>query len=463
MEKFIKLLIKDKRIYTVLSLLIGVIIASLGYFLQLQKFNFFPPPGDTFDELKGAFVGVNLITSGIPRSWSWFEEYGEFPIVHARNADLRIVEPYFDDPPLFALISGYYAISKGMDSLEKIDAGALRWPMLKLGALNIFLLFLIVYLLKGSLEASLAALIYATVPTVVLGARLPIADNGIVTATLLSLLLFVVYIQKNWYPILILASVIAAAAFLIKSTGIFLPAALIFLSLIYRKYKAVFIIGIFTIVSIGIWLGYGYYYNWELFAKLISIYSGRELFSPSMIINLFTVYRIGEKAMSVDGWILWGWISVILYSLINIKKEENLLSRLILPVTVGSYLVFFSIMSGHSKGWYRFPFYPFLAWASAVVFIEMIKNPRFLLTLFFIAIPVSSSYIYGTGENKWNQNQIKVYQIFFPLLMSVPIFYEIFKHPKLKIVSQVILILAFIVAIVFNIRTILIFQDQFWY
>lgn len=445
------------------TLLVGWAIAVLGYFLQLQKFNFFPPPGDTFDELKGAYNGVSLITTGIPRSWSWFNEYGDFPIRHVRNVDLRIVEPYFDDPPLFALFAGYYAISKGMDSLEKIDAGAMRWPMLKIGALNIFLLFLLIYLLRGFTEASLAGLIYATVPTMVLSARLPIADNGVVTVTLLSLLLFVIYIKKNWYPALIFASIIAAAAFLMKSTGIFIPAALIFLSLLYRKYKSVFIIGIFTIVSIGIWLGYGYYYNWDLFTKLVSIYSGRELYFPSMVINLFEVFRIGEKAMSVDGWILWGWICVILYSFINIRKGEDLQSKLLLPITVGSYLVFFSIMSGHSKGWYRPPFYPFLAWASAVIFVEIVKNPRFLLTLFFIAIPLSSSYIFGNGENKWNQNQIRIYQIFLPILMAVPMLYEVFKHPKLKKLCQTILILAFIAAIFFNIRTILIFQDQFWY
>lgn len=167
--------------------------------------------------------------------------------------------------------------------------------------------------------------------------------------------------------------------------------------------------------------------------------------------------------MSVDGWILWGWISVILYSFINIKKEESLLSKLVLPIAIGSYLVFFSIMSGHSKGWYRLPFYPFLAWAAASVFLEAVKNPRFLLTLFFIAIPISSSYIYGSGESKWSQGQIRIYQIFFPLLLAVPMFYEIFKYPKLKKVTQVILILAFILAIIFNIRTILFYQDQFWY
>lgn len=446
----------------VIVIFIGILISLLGYFLQVQQFSAFPPVGDTYDELKGAFNGVNLINHGVPRSWSWFVEYGDFPIIHVRNSDLRIVEPYFDDPPLFALISGAYAISKGMTDLDKIDAGAMRWPMLKLGVLNIFLLFILVYLLKGPLEASVASLIYATVPTFVLGARLPIADNMVASAALFSLILFTFYMKSKSKIALFLCGLVGASAFLMKTPGIFVPASLIFLTLSFRKYKASIVVTIFTLGAIITWFAYGYYYNFELFIKLLSSYSGRELFMPSMIINLFEVFRIGEKAMSTDGWILWGWICVVIYSFIKSPNDDRL-SKLILPITIGSYLVFFSIMSGHSKGWYRFPFFPFLSWAAAAVFLEILKNPRFLSVFFFASIPVSSSYIYGTGEYKWNPFEIKIYQLFLAALLAIPLFYEIYTNIKLKKALQIILILLFFFAIIYNIRTILFYQDQFWY
>lgn len=443
-------------------IVIGLIIAYLGYFLRLQQFNWFPPPNDTYDELKGVFNGISLLTEGKPKSWSWYETYGNFPTVHIRNAEFRIVEPWFEEPPLFSLIMGGYAISKGMDGLDKVDTGAMRWPMLKIAALDIFILFLIVYLLKGLIEAIIAGLLYATIPTFVLGSRLPISENMITTVMLISLLLLILYTKSQKNIFLIPMAALGSSAFLMKQTGVFVPVALIILLLALKKFKASFIVGLVLLILIIGWFLYGYYYDWSLFLQMMIVQSGRELFMPSQVINLFRFFRIGESAMAPDGWIIWGWISIVVYSLF-ISKKQDTLSRLMLPITISSYLIFFSIMSGHNKGWYRFPFYPFLAWASAAFFIEIVKNPKLLTTLFFISIPVSSSYIYGTGEHLWSKLEIKLYQASLLLLIAVPVLYELVNTPTFKKVVQGILIGALIVAIIYNIRTIVSFQDRFWY
>src|SRR3989344_5018068 len=176
-----------------------------------------------------------------------------------------------------------------------------------------------------------------------------------------------------------------------------------FCSLHQKEQNLVFVFG-FALLSLIIWLGFGYFYNWPLFINLLVTYSGRELFQPTNIINLFEVFRIGEKVMDPDGWIIWGWISVIVYTLIDKQEEGEKISKLLLPLTIGSYLVYFMIMSGHLKGWYRIPFYPFLSWASAAFIIE-----------------------------------------------------------RFKTAAQTIIVIAFIAAIIFNIRTILYFQSNFWY
>lgn len=446
-------------------ILIGLLIACLGYYLRLQSFVDFPPQGDTYDEVKAAFVGINLIKDGVPRSWSYFDAYKNVTEMEIRDTHFRIVEPYFDDPPLFALISGYYAIQKGMDTFASIDIGRLRFPMLRLGAVNIFLLFLLVFLLKGPVEATLASLLYATIPTFVLGSRLPIADNAVTTCALTALLLFIYYYKKGSLLGLVLASIVAASAFLMKNTGIFVSVSLIFLVLAIKRYRASAIIGVFLAISIGIWVWYGFHYDWNLFTTLISVYSGRELTGPTPIISLLDTFRISEKMMSTDGWIIWGWISVVAYSLLSIKNKgkEDILARLTFPIVLGSYLTFFFIMSGHVKGWYRLPFYPFLCWAIAAFFIEIVKNPRFLLGLFFLTIPVSSSYIYGTNEVKWGDFERRVNQIFAPLVIAPLLFNEIFKSKTLKSVCQIILISAYLFSILLNIRTILLFQEHFWY
>jgi hypothetical protein len=177
--------------------------------------------------------------------------------------------------------------------------------------------------------------------------------------------------------------------------------------------------------------------------------------------HFFDTFRISEKMMSTDGWIIWGWISLVIFSLWRNTKEK--LARLMPIMASGCYLVLFAIMSGHLKGWYRFPFYPFLAWAMAVVFIEIIKQPRFLYSFFFLTLPGFSSLITGTGENFWTQSQVRVYQLFFLLLIIPFLFNELKSNLIWKRLSQIILLTVFTLMIWFNIRTILFFQDQFWY
>lgn len=180
-----------------LVVILGLAISFLGYRLREKHFSAFPVINDTADEYKYAFNGISLIKNGVPESWSWWDNYGEFPVVRLRNMDFRMVKPYFDEPPLFGLLMGSYAISEGMDSHEKVDPGVLRWPMLKLGAVNVFLLFLLVYFCAGLSEAVLASLLYATVPTMVLSSRLPLAENFMVTLSLAALLLLLLFVKTK--------------------------------------------------------------------------------------------------------------------------------------------------------------------------------------------------------------------------------------------------------------------------
>ncbi len=454
-----KLFLTHKKI--ILVVLVGLAIAFLAYFLRLQQFSSFPPVGDTEDEVKYAFNGLSLIKKGVPESWSWYDDYGQFSTLHIRNSNYRMVKPYFDDPPLFALLSGAYAISKGMNTYEKVEAGALRWPMLKLGALNVFLLFCLVYFVSGFWPALVSGLIYATVPSFILGSRLPLAENFLVTLSLISLLLLLWYLKKNSKLILVLCSLVAGCAVLVKQTGLFIPATIVFLLWANKKTKAALIIGLIGLTFLASWFVYGAYYNWPLFVHLQGVFSGRELRLPKMIIDLFDTFRISEKMMSIDGFLVWGWISLVVFSFF--RNEKNKMSFLIPMTMVGSYLIFFTVMSGHLKGWYRFPFYPFLAWAIAVGFIENLKKPRFLYSFFFITLAGFASLITGTGERFFGPLQVKLYQILFPLAMVPFLFNELKENTALKKLAQIILLVIFIFIIWFNIRTILFFQDQFWY
>jgi hypothetical protein len=451
----------QKNFRLIFTLVIGLLIATLGYRLLYQNFNSYPAVGDTYDEYKAPFNGLSLLQKGYPESWSWYEHYGNFPVQFISGSNFRLVKPWFDEPPLFSIIAGLLAQKYDETDINNLNIGILRYPMLKFATLNIFVLFLIIYLVRGSIEAIVASLIYATTPTIVLLARLPLSDNMLTTFTLLSILFTVLYLKKGKIIFLIPVILLSALSLQLKSTGIFVPVAVTGILLAYKKFKPAISVIIFTAVSLGGWFIYGYHFGWDIFKKTMEVSSGRELFSPTVIINLFHTFRIGEKVMGIDGWVLWGWLSVIFFPYLS--RHQNKLFKIILPVTIGCYLVFFSIMSGHIKGWYRAPLYPFISWAAASFIIKIFKSPRLLPFFFFVSISFFSSYVYGNGGIRWNNGQTKVFQIIFVALMSIPMLSEIFKNKFLKNTFRLLFLVIFCLSIIYNVRTIYLFQDHFYF
>ncbi len=189
---------------------------------------------------------------------------------------------------------------------------------------------------------------------------------------------------------------------------------------------------------------------------------------PTTVINLFDTFRITEKTMSSDGLLIFGWVSLAVFPFIfNYKEDKSRLPRLIVGISSGIYLILIAIMSGHLKGWYRYPLFPFACWAGAAVFVKILENPRFLNSFFFIALAFFSSYISGTGEHYFSNFQTKIFQIIFPLAMAPFLLNEIYENEnfgkKFKTISRIVLYLIFILTIIMNIRTIYFYQDQFWY
>lgn len=452
----------------VLVVLLGLAIALLGYQLRKQQFSSFPPINDTGDEYKYAFNGISLIKNGVPESWSWWNNYGEFPLKNFRGTEFRMVKPYFDEPPLFGLMMGSYAISKGMDSYDKVDPGALRWPMLKIGALNIFLLFILIYLVSGLKEAIVASLLYASIPTIVLSSRMPFAENFMISVLLFCLICLSFFLRNNSKTLLVLFSIISGSAILMKQVGVYIPITLFLILVSQKKYKPAIIVTVSSIFFLGAWLIYGYHYNWELFIHLQQTFSGRELYLPTTVINLFDTFRIAEKTMSSDGLLIFGWVSLAVFPLIlDNMKHKSKLPGLIVGISSGVYLLLLSISSGHLKGWYRYPLYPFACWAAGTMFLKILENPKFLSSFFFVGLAFFGSYIGGNGEHSFSSLQVKEFQFIFPLVMAPFLLNELFEDEKfskkIKIISKAILLVIFVAMIVMNMRTINVYQDQFWY
>lgn len=446
-----------------LLLVTGLLISRLGLKLRLQNFALYPVVGDTYDEYKAPFNGIGLLRDGIPTSWSWYPNYPDTPPRYINGGIFRLVKPWFDEPPLFSLMAGAYGETQKIYDFDQVNIYLYRHPMVYTNALNILLLFFLVYLVSGFTQACFASIIYATVPTFVLSSRLPISDNMVATFTLVSLLFTVIYLKTNKNIFLFFLGIFASLSLQLKSTGVFVPIACTTILWSQKKFKPSLIVIFLTLTSLGLWFYYGYHYDWHLFLAIMKNSSGRELFAPTVIINLLHSFRIGEKVMGIDGWVIWGWFSAAGYCLVKPPKDQTL-RRFILPLTLASYLIFFSIMSGHVKGWYRLPFYPLISWAAAAAILRLIKSPQILPFFFFTSFAFLSSYVYGHGGINWNNGQVKTYQYSFVLLMIPFMLYQIFgRRRHLKLLCQTIIIIIFSLSIFYNYRTVMLFQDFFYY
>src|SRR3990167_5001197 len=180
------------------TLIILLSILLLGFVLRFNNLTTQPRLGATFDEFAWTWLGISLIQEQIPSSWSNYDvhvgyrEYKEY-----LGATFWIITPYLEHPPLFGLIAGSFAIVNGAEGMFDVNLQTIRPLALILGVVSIGALFLLVKELYGEKTALLASLIYATVPTVVIGSRLVQNENFFIPLYLISLFFIFKFIRMH--------------------------------------------------------------------------------------------------------------------------------------------------------------------------------------------------------------------------------------------------------------------------
>ena len=134
------------------------------------------------------------------------------------------------------------------------------------------------------------------------------------------------------------------------------------------------------------YLVYGFYFDKELFVSLWKLQLNRY----DLVFN--SIYALFQKPYLVDrfytdGWIYFGWFSMILLFLKDFKKN-----LIVIAAFLAYFLIFLSgIPDEAGHGWYRYPFYPFLIISTALFLREyFVKN--WLLTFFFLVFVGTSLF-----------------------------------------------------------------------
>lgn len=424
-------------------------ILTLGFLLRAHNLTAWPRQGATFDEYAWTWLGINLIKEHTPKSWSRHPQYTKKQEIIYQKTAFTIVVPYLEHPPFFGLVAGAFAIVSGARDMYDVNLERIRPLAVFLGALSIFMIFLLTKELYGNTAALIAALIYATVPTLVIGSRIVQNENFFIPFFLFSLFLISKYLKTKKIIYRNLAAVVCGLLTLAKIPWIAATLGIVLIFMYLRKYKDALMFTSIILPIFSLFIIYGLYFDSKLLVDLWKFQLQRYDITFNGFFALFTSPYLVDRFM-IDGWIYFGWFSIILLIAKDIKK--NLM--VILPFLAYLAIFLFAIPNEPGHGWYRYPLYPFMVIGTAL-FVKEYFNKNYMLTFLFLIFTGLSML-----QLSWEQSfgfSFPVFRIFLLLfgLSLTPLFI-----PKTKKLSSLTSYVSLLLIFIFNIWTILNYNEQ---
>jgi 4-amino-4-deoxy-L-arabinose transferase-like glycosyltransferase len=426
-----------------------LLILCLSLFLRNDKINTWPRLGATFDEYAWTWLGMNLIQNHIPESWSPHAQYTNRKHIVYQQANFNLVKPYLEHPPLFGLVAGSYALISGVKTPLEINIQSIRGLALLLGVLSIFILYVFAAEIYGYKIGLIAAAIYATVPTIVIGSRIVQNENFFIPLFLTSLLLTYRYIKTNKSFYRNLAAIVCGLLILAKIPWIAAALSIVLILFYLKKYKDAFKFLAIVLPIFSLFFIYGAYYDWNLFISLWKLQLARYDLAFNSIFALFTSPYLVDRFM-IDGWIYFGWFSIFLLSLKDFKKNYMVL----LPF-LGYFAIYvFGIPNEPSHGWYRYPFYPFLVISTALFLKEYFTKNHLLTFLFLIFTGLSLLQLSWAQSIGFSYLIFRSYLVLFGISLA-PLFL-----PRTEKISYISSYLSLFIVFFLNIWSVFKYNEQ---
>ncbi len=386
------------------TLAVGAIVILAG-FLRFHDFALVPFHHETADEYQHAWEGWSLLHQGVPLAWSTFPD--RYPI--GQTLDFRwfgdryvVVRPYFDHPPLFSILVGIVT-SLVQALLPSFGHGAASYPapwdflsctltVMRLVpiALSLIGIVLLYRLARGygvsERSALLGALVYATLPVIVLAHRLVKAES------LLALLFMGAILAARRHELsgsagsAVLAGLLSGLSIWTKATGVAVVAVILVLLLAARRYRgALLALGI-TGGFVLLYLIYAWSLDFGIFLKVIEAQSTTKLIGLEALQDL-----MGGKIVTKyfgRGWYPW---LLLCAALTAFRRERGLLLPLALYGAVIAMTADYRVI----YGWYRIPLYPFLCVAAGSALDELIVEADLFRVVPFAVMAVSTGLLYA--------------------------------------------------------------------
>lgn len=357
-----------------ISLLVLVLVLSV--FLKLHHYTTYPQRGSTSDEYTYSFLGLSLLRTGVPVSWSFFP-YSHRTDVTIGGILFPMVYPYFDHPPLAGIIVGAWSMLWKQSTFNQVSLATIRIVPIIFSTVSALLMFFLAEKFFDLQTAWWALALYLTVPIFIISSRVVVAENLLTTVMLGTIYLYTAFKTKKTILYACVLGLLAGMGFLMKESGIVLGLYLTFM-LIRDKVKPKFVfiaLSAFGLCIAG-YVVWGFWIDKDTFLKILSFQSARET-GPQTLWYLLSTPIIINKIYQ-DGWYYLGFISV-LFSFA--KQKYSTLTPMVL-----FYLFFLltTLTREGQSGWYLIPLFPFMAIATAEAIQAAIVSKSWFLFVFVL-------------------------------------------------------------------------------
>jgi hypothetical protein len=433
-----------KIVYFLLSFGFLVFITYQGSLLRQIGYERIPE-NKIFDERNYALQGISIRKSGIPIGWSdsgaydngfkpedtqaglpdfnitaWgnsptIKNFNMFPkplyIVREYNLgygvqQVKLVQPFLDHSPIGGLITSA-KIPKNISDFSDIKPEDYRKPMLTIGVIVSVLLAIYTYLVTGSIITSLiTTALYNTVPTYLLISRFALLENILIPFILIQLIFLHFAKEDKKYSLvfLVLSGIFSGLGILIKeaSLGIMISSLVVLIYIAKHKVQKILIFLSCSAIPVIIYILWGLWMSPKLFLEVFLFNTSRGFFGSLNFLSIIPSLRFAN--FPLDGWWVWGLISVIYLAFRKPKQYSELL------IPFGGYLLFLLFLSNANYPWYYFPLIPFICITSAISILDIAKRPVVGLIVPFALIPLSSSLYWGYSVFNLPP-QIQIYRV----------------------------------------------------
>jgi hypothetical protein len=371
--------------------LAGILV--LGFLLRAHGYASLPFHHETADEYQHGWEGWSLLHEGEPSAWTFYpQRYPAGQVVPLRwfGDAYYVARPYFDHPPGFSLIVGTACTLLGAEQMLDCTLWRMRPVPILFSLIALYLVARVGWkFFPDKLPGTLAALLLATLPTVVLGNRLVKAENLLAPLLLAQTLWLQQYLEKGKRGTLWKIAVVGGISIWAKATGIATPIAACLVLARARAWKALGTVAGVAAAATALYLLYGAWFGWSLFVDVLGQQASKWV-ALRTLVDLSAISRVVGLQFG-GGWYLWLAMAAAWMALSRFREllTPAAIYLVVLALTADSRAVF---------GWYRLPLYPFLCLAGGLFLAEWWKEKDLARGLLFGITALATTLIYSLPE-----------------------------------------------------------------